>query len=66
MIKPSGSNGLRPVHGATLVIGTVVAVVIAFAVFHFVAGLIAFFVKLVIVVAVVALLAKLVFGRASR
>jgi hypothetical protein len=67
MIKPSGSSTkLRPAHTATLVIGSVIAVVVAFAVFHFVIGLIAFFVKLVIVVAIVGLLAKFLFRRASR
>jgi hypothetical protein len=67
MIKPSGSGTkLRPTHAATLVVGSVIAVIVAFAAFHFVVGLIAFFVKLVIVVAVVGLLAKFVFNRASR
>jgi hypothetical protein len=67
MIKPSGSSTkLRPVHSATLVVGTIVAVVLAFAVFHFIVGIVAFLIKLIIVVAVVGLLAKLVFRHASR
>ena len=67
MIKPSGSStGLRPVHGATMVVAAVLAVVIAYAAFGFIVCAVAFLVKLAIVVAVIALVVKLVLRRAAK
>jgi len=67
VIKPSNSGtGLRPRHGAALVVATVVAVIVAYAAFGFIVGVIAFFVKLVVVVAVITLIGRLLFRHASR
>ena len=57
-------NGLRPAHGVVLVGTVVVAAIVAYAAFGFIAGVIAFVVKLAIVVAIVGLVAKLVLRRA--
>jgi uncharacterized membrane protein SirB2 len=58
-------SGLSLFDGVLIVGGGIIAVVVAFAVLSFVAGVIWFIVKLVVVVALVALVAKLVFGRRS-
>jgi Flp pilus assembly protein TadB len=67
MIQPqSGSTGIRPVH-AFVVIGTlVVAAVVAFAALHFIVGLLWFFVKLVVVLALVYFVARMVLRHARR
>ena len=56
----------RPVHGAIVAATVVVAAIVAFAAFSFVAGVIWFTVKAVVVVAIVAFVVRLVFRRASR
>ena len=58
-------SGLSLFDGVLIVGGGIIAVIVAFAVLSFVAGVIWFIVKLVVVVALVALVAKLVFGRHS-
>jgi uncharacterized membrane protein SirB2 len=58
-------SGLSLFDGVLIVGGGIIAVIVAFAVLSFVAGVIWFIVKLVVVVALVALVAKLVFGRRS-
>jgi hypothetical protein len=58
-------SGLSLFDGVLIVGGGIIAVVVAFAVLSFVAGVIWFIVKLVVVVALVAFVAKLVFGRRS-
>ena len=67
MIQPqSGSTGIRPVH-AFVVVGTlVVAAVVAFAALHFIVGLLWFFVKLVVVLALVYFVARMVLRHARR
>jgi hypothetical protein len=65
MIQPTDSrNGLRPFHGVVLVGTTVVAVLIAFAAFHFVIGAIAIVIKLAIIVAIVGFVARLLMRHA--
>jgi hypothetical protein len=65
MIQPTERHtGLRPFHGAVLVGTTVVAVLIAFAAFHFVLGAIALVVKLAIIVAIVSFVARLLLRHA--
>jgi len=73
MLKPNGSgspttkgSGLRPVHGGVVAVSVVVAVVVAFAAFSFVAGVVAFIVKLAVVVGIVWVVSRLVLRRASR
>ncbi len=56
-------SGLSLFDGALIVGGGVIAIVVAFALFSFIAGVIAFVVKTVIVVALVTVVAKVVFGR---
>jgi uncharacterized membrane protein SirB2 len=58
-------RGLSLFDGVLIVGGGLIALFVAFAVLHFVAGIIWFFVKLVIVVALIAIVAKLVFRRRS-
>lgn len=67
MIQPqSGSTGIRPVH-AFVVVGTlVVAAVVAFAALHFIVGLLWFFVKLIVVFALVFFVARMVLRHARR
>jgi len=57
-------NGLRPAHGVVLVGTVVIAAVVAYAAFGFIAGLVAFVVKLAIIAAIVALVGKLVLRHA--
>lgn len=59
----SKGGGLRALDGVILVVGGVIAVVVAFAVLHFVAGLLWSLVKIVIIVAVIAGLLWLLLGR---
>jgi hypothetical protein len=64
MIQPqSGSTGIRPVH-AFVVVGTLV--VAAFAALHFIVGLLWFFVKLIVVFALVFFVARMVLRHARR
>jgi ABC-type multidrug transport system permease subunit len=66
MIQPkSGSSGLRPVHGVAVVAAVVVVAVIVFGVFHFIVGVLAFFIKLVIVIAVLYGLTRFVLRHAK-
>ncbi len=67
MIQPqSKSTGIRPVH-ALVVIGTlVVAAVVAFAALHFIVGVLWFFVKLVVVLALVFFVASMVLRHVRR
>ncbi len=58
-------SGLSLFDGVLIVGGGIIAIVVAFAILSFVAGVIWFIVKLVVVVALIALVAKLVFGRRS-
>ena len=58
-------SGLSLFDGVLVVGGGIIAVIVAFAVLSFVAGIVWFFVKVIVVVALVALVAKLVFGRRS-
>ena len=64
MIQPTNRQpAIRPRHGM-LVVGSVLATaLVAYLAFGFIVGVIAFFVKLVVVVAVAALVVKLVIGR---
>jgi Flp pilus assembly protein TadB len=67
MIQPqSGSTGIRPVHSFVVVGTLVVAVVIAFAALHFIVGLLWFFVKLIVVFALVFFVARMVLRHARR
>jgi uncharacterized membrane protein SirB2 len=59
------SKGLSVFDGVLIVGGGIIALIVAFAVFSFIAGVVWFVVKVVVVVAVIALVAKLVFGRHS-
>ena len=56
-------SGLSVFDGVLIVGGGIIAIVVAFAVLSFVAGIIWFVVKVAVVVALVALVAKLVFRR---
>jgi hypothetical protein len=58
-------GGLSLFDGVLIVGGGLIAVFVAFALLSFIAGVISFVVKLVVVVALVALVTKLVFGRKS-
>jgi hypothetical protein len=58
-------SGLSLFDGVLIVGGGIIAVLVAFAILSALAGIIWFFVKLIVVVAVIALVVKLVFGRRS-
>jgi uncharacterized membrane protein SirB2 len=58
-------TGLSLFDGVLIVGGGIIALFVAFAIFNFVAGIIWFAVKLVIVVALILFVAKLVFRRRS-
>jgi len=58
-------TGLSLFDGVLIVGGGIIALFVAFAIFNFVAGIIWFAVKLVIVVALIVFVAKLVFRRRS-
>lgn len=66
-IEPHGGEhkGLSLFDGILIVGGGLIVLFVAFGVLHFIAGVIWFFVKLLIVVALIALVVKLVFGRRS-
>ena len=56
MIEPreNRSNQLRPRHGVTVIAVAVIAVVVAYLAFGWIVGLVAFLIKTVVVVAVIA------------
>ncbi len=58
-------HGLSFFDGVLIIGGGVIALFVAFGVLHFIAGVIWFFVKVVIVVALIAIVARLVFRRRS-
>jgi hypothetical protein len=58
-------KGLSVFDGVLIVGGGIIAIVVAFAVLSFIAGVIWLIIKVVLVVAVIGLLVKLVFGRRS-
>jgi hypothetical protein len=58
-------SGLSLFDGVLIVGGGLIALFVAFEVLGFIAGVIWFFVKVVVVVALIALVAKLVFRRRS-
>ncbi len=58
-------TGLSLFDGVLIIGGGVIALFVAFAVLSFVAGIIWFVVKVIVVVALIALVAKLVFRRRS-
>jgi uncharacterized membrane protein SirB2 len=58
-------TGLSVFDGVLIVGGGIIAIVVAFAVLHFVVGVFWFAIKLVVVVALIALVVKLVFRRHS-
>lgn len=58
-------SGLSVFDGVLIVGGGIIAIFVAFAVLGFIAGVIWFVIKLIVVVALIALVAKLVFGRHS-
>jgi hypothetical protein len=67
MIQPqSKSTGIRPVHAFVVIATLVVAAVVAFAALHFIVGLLWFFVKVVVVLALVFLVATIVLRHARR
>jgi uncharacterized membrane protein SirB2 len=59
------STGLSVFDGVLIVGGGIIALIVAFAVFSFVAGLVWFAVKVVLVVLLVSFVARLVFRRRS-
>jgi uncharacterized membrane protein SirB2 len=61
----SGGSGLSVFDGVLIVGGGLIALFVAFEVLGFVAGVLWFLVKLVVVVALIGLVAKLVFRRRS-
>ncbi len=61
-MRPRG-GGLRPLQTLAMVAIGVLAVVVAFGVLHFIVGVIAILVKLVVVLAVIAAVAWLLLGR---
>ncbi len=63
--QQSGHSGLSLFDGVLIVGGGIIAIIVAFAVFSFIAGVVWFVIKVAIVVALIALVAKLVFGRHS-
>ena len=58
-------SGLSLFDGVLIIGGGVIALFVAFALLSFVAGIIWFAVKVIVVVALIALVAKLVFRRRS-
>ena len=63
--RPDGHSGLSAFDGVLIVGGGLIALFVAFEVLGFIAGVLWFLVKLVVVVALVALVVKLVFRRRS-
>jgi hypothetical protein len=68
MIEPTSNQerGLRPGHKLTVVAAAVIAVLVAYVALHAIVGLIALFVKTVLVVAVIGGVVYLVFRSAGR
>ena len=68
MIEPrtKQERGLRPGHKLTVVAAAVVAVLVAYVALHAIVGLIAFFIKTIIVLAVIGGVLYLVFRHAGR
>jgi len=68
MIEPRSTQerGLRPGHKLTVVATAVIAVLVAYVALHAIVGLIALFVKTVLVVAVIGGVLYLVFRHAGR
>ncbi|MGD0983867.1 MAG: hypothetical protein ABSA65_08625 [Acidimicrobiales bacterium] len=68
MIEPTSKQerGLRPGHKLTVVAAAVVAVLVAYVALHAIVGLIAFFIKTVVVLAVIGGVLYLVFRHAGR
>jgi high-affinity Fe2+/Pb2+ permease len=68
MIEPTSRHerGLRPGHKLTVVAAGVIAVLVAYVAFHAIVGLIAFFIKTVLVLAVIGGVLYLVFRHAGR
>ncbi len=66
-IEPRGEehNGLSVFDGVLIVGGGLIALFVAFEVLGFIAGVVWFLVKLIVVVALIALVVKLVFRRRS-
>jgi hypothetical protein len=66
-IEPSsnGRTGLRAFDGVLIVGGGLIALFVAFEVLGFIAGVLWFLVKLIVVVALIGLVVKLVFSRRS-
>ena len=66
-IEPHGGEkkGLSLFDGVLIVGGGIIVLIVAFGVLHFIAGIVWFLVKLVIVVALIALVVRLVFRRRS-
>ncbi|HUY65986.1 MAG TPA: hypothetical protein VMV06_04145 [Acidimicrobiales bacterium] len=62
-MEQNGRSGLSVFDGVLIVGGGIIAIFVAFAVLSFVAGIVWFVVKVAVVVALVALVAKLVFRR---
>lgn len=64
-LEPSseGRSGLSVFDGVLIVGGGLIALFVAFEVLGFIAGVLWFLVKLVVVVALIGLVVKLVFGR---
>ncbi len=58
-------SGLSLFDGVLVVGGGIIALIVAFAVLSFIAGVVWFVVKVIVVVALIALVAKLVFRRRS-
>ncbi len=56
-------TGLSAFDGVLIVGGGIVAVLVAFAVFDFVVGIVWFVVKVAVVVAIIALVARMLFRR---
>jgi Flp pilus assembly protein TadB len=59
-------SGLRPVHAVAVGVTAVAAVIVAFWVLHFIAGAVFLVIKLAIVIAIIALVARFVMRRARR
>jgi uncharacterized membrane protein len=68
MIEPRSTQerGLRPGHKLTVVAAAVIAVLVAYVALHAIVGLIALFVKTVLVVVVIGGVLYLVFRNAGR
>jgi hypothetical protein len=63
--RPEGRSGLSVFDGVLIIGGGLIALFVAFEILGFIAGVLWFLVKLVVVVALVGLVVKLVFRRRS-